>query len=104
MWLEGTRFEGDFTCWCFQDKFLSRHCADQLLQVQCGWLTLLQQEQQPVLHSVWHGEGSQGEDPSGQTPRQHPLVPPSTQRDVTAHPKTVIVGAHRHTALLPTTC
>lgn len=75
---------GHFTCWCFQHKFLSRHCADQLLQVQRGRLTLLQQEQQPVSHSLWHGKGSQAEDPLGQTP----LVLPSTQRDLTAHPKT----------------
>lgn len=82
---------GHFTCWCFQDKFLSRHCADQLLQVQGGWLTLLQEEQQPVSHLLWPGKGSQAGDLLG----QHPLVSPSTQWGVTSHPK--FLGAHSRT-------
>lgn len=90
---------GHFTCWCFQDKFLSRHCADQLLQVQGGRLALLQQEQQPVSHLLWHSKGSQAEDLLGQTPlcqlREQPPVPPSTQWGVWPIPKPAILRAHR---------
>lgn len=109
---------GHFTSQRLQDEFLSSHCADQLLQVQGSWLTLLQWEEPAsvtlaVAQQRWPGCGpvisparpcwvtgctvqSTPTDPSWPTAGCHG----PSQTPVTLHK---LAGCPRHGPLLPTT-